>query len=418
MSLINQMLRDLEARRGGVVQAHDAVLEGLSSAGVWTGPAARPLPWVVLAATGVIAAVLLLAPLPDGSPLTMTRTLPPARLDAPPAATPIAVPASPIRQDVRPVASDADATEVVAKAAPQPTQIATELRALAMALEVPSAAGPPAPARKADGSPPVAHERPAETETATAAPVYRGDAFADDDAGHEASGANAAIEDVGIEDVGIELPSAGGTIEHPGSFRREQVVLAAPTGGDVELARALNLLAGGQTDRGLKALRAYVLGHPHALAARARYARELLKVGRGTEAEAVLRLGLKLTPGAADLARLLAHRLFDAGEPASALRVLLGAAPPVATDPEYHAFVAALHQQSGDHAAAVAAYRSILAVQRDNGSAWLGLGISLAAGNAPGEARAAFRQALADSRLSPAIREFARQEAARLEQVR
>lgn len=411
MSLINQMLRDLEARRGGVAQAHDTVLEGLSSAGVWTGPAARPLPWVVLAATGVIAAMLLLVPLPGGPPQTITRSAPSPRADLLP--TSVAAPSSPVRQGLRPAAGDPDAMEDPAMAAAPPVQITTELRALAWALEVPWASGLADPERKADGALPVAREPSGAKETATVAPVNRGDAFAHAGAGLEMSGADAAIED-----VGIELPSAGGTIEHPGSFRREQVVLAAPTGGDVELARALNLLAGGQTDRGLKALRAYVLGHPHALAARARYARELLKAGRGTEAEAVLRLGLKLTPGAADLARLLAHRLFDAGEPAGALRVLLGAAPPVAADPEYHAFVAALHQQSGDHAAAVAVYRDILALQRDNGSAWLGLGISLAAGNAPGEARTAFRQALSDSRLSPAIREFARQEAARLEQAR
>lgn len=221
-----------------------------------------------------------------------------------------------------------------------------------------------------------------------------------------------------LSDAHLAAATDAATVERPGTFRREQAVLAAPTAGDIELARALNLLTGGQRERGLNALRAYVLGHPHARAARVRYARELLMAERGTEAEAVLRTGLRLMPGAADLARLLAHLLFDRGEPALALRVLLGAAPPVASDPDYHAFVAALHQQAGDHAAAVAAYRSVLSVQADNGSAWLGLGISLAAGNAPREARTAFGRMLADTRLSPAIREFARQEVARLEHVR
>jgi Flp pilus assembly protein TadD len=410
VSLINQMLRDLEARRGGLVQAHDTVLEGLSSAAVWTGPAARPLPLVVLAATGVIAAILLLAPLPGEPPVTPLRQ--PAHPPAVAAAIPAAAPASALAGTTAGASTVAGTGAAQVSGGLESAQITTELRALAATLGVaPHATAvtgsiSAAPSHMhASATPPVA--RLEAKIIATEAPTAR------------------SVPDTQPADVEAKADSpdahaghAGAEVERPGSFRRAQAVLVAPTAGNVELARALNLLASGQSRRGLDALRAYVLGHPRERRVRARFARELLKAGRATEAEAVLRTGLKLTPDAAELARLLAHRLFDDGDPAQALHVLLRAAPPVAADPEYHAFVAALHQQAEDHAAAAATYRAILAVRSDSGAAWLGLGISLAAGSKPDEARAAFARAVGDVRLSSAIREFARQETARLERSR
>ncbi|MFM7274520.1 MAG: tetratricopeptide repeat protein, partial [Gammaproteobacteria bacterium] len=137
----------------------------------------------------------------------------------------------------------------------------------------------------------------------------------------------------------------------------------------------------------------------------------LIDSGRPEEAEALLREGIAAGPGDSDAARVLGHLLLGQGDARGALEVLAAAAPPLAEDPDYHALMAAAEQRSAAHAAAARRYRELLALQPGNGQWRVGLGISLLATGDGSGAADAFRQALADPSLPPALRSFAMQQA-------
>ncbi len=208
--------------------------------------------------------------------------------------------------------------------------------------------------------------------------------------------------------------SAEATLETTGSFHREIAKLAAPDSPELELSRATHLIEDGNTERGLSALQAYITHHPTADEARVRYAETLLKLGQAPAAEASLRQGLAVRPEAAVLARMLGHLLFDRGDIAGALKVMRSVTPEVAADPDYYAFLAALYQRLGGYRAAAETYRQILRVRPANGAAWIGLGISLAAAGENPDAGRAFAQAARDPQLSAVMREYAAHELARL----
>ncbi|MCZ6665559.1 MAG: hypothetical protein O7B81_09655, partial [Gammaproteobacteria bacterium] len=81
---------------------------------------------------------------------------------------------------------------------------------------------------------------------------------------------------------------------------------------------------------------------------------------------------------------------------------------------EHHAFIAALHQRSGRHDAAIRGYRGVLALAPKRGIWWMGLGISLAAKQRPSQAQHAFQRALVDRQLSDNLRRYANREINRL----
>jgi MSHA biogenesis protein MshN len=408
MSLINEMLRDLEARRAPSAAPMDRALDGLTAVNVWPNPMARSLPWSLLVAGLVVTAAIAL----QRTPLTWRS----APLDA------IATPAEPAPRTLplpalsRPTAIGSAPrlaeTPVSVLSAPRPTDLS---ETTPPPQSPPMAADPDSTARASEPNALPSQTRN-QLEAARVTAELRAQAHS-----IEAEDSNAVLEP-SVSATPIAKNSAQGSavtstvIEQPGSFRRERAPLAAPTVGAVELARAMNLIAGGDSARGLAALRTYVLGHPLEHAARATYARQLLKLERSTEAEAVLRAGLKVAPTHTGFATMLAHLLFDQHQTTAALNVLRRAAPPVAKDPEYHAFMAAIYQQVGGHLAALGIYRALLTVQPQSGSAFLGMGISLAALNQPQEARHAFERAAGDPALSRAVREYATDEARRLEQ--
>ena len=208
--------------------------------------------------------------------------------------------------------------------------------------------------------------------------------------------------------------SAEATLETTGSFHREIAKIAPPDSPELELSRATNLIEGGNTERGLSALQAYIAHHPTADEARVRYAETLLKMGQAPAAEASLRQGLEGRPKAAVLARMLGHLLFDRGDISGALKVMRSATPAVAADPDYYAFLAALYQRLGGYRAAAETYRQILRVRPANGAVWIGLAISLAAAGENPDAGHAFAQAARDPQLSAVMREYAARELARL----
>jgi MSHA biogenesis protein MshN len=105
------------------------------------------------------------------------------------------------------------------------------------------------------------------------------------------------------------------------------------------------------------------------------------------------------------LARILVDQ-NDSAE--AALTLLQGDPPPVAQDPEFHQLLAAIYQRTGQFAAAARIYRQLLEVQPRSGVWWLGLGLALESSRSWPEAVQAYRTALDDPALPPGLNVFAR----------
>ena len=405
MSLINQMLTDLEARRGGKLHQVDQALNGLRSAA--EAPRQRQIPrflgvgalllitalggWLlhevlnrtVPAAPEPLAVVPPQAPPPARDPVVVARPAPPATAlslpvilaDAlPPAAAvpPAATPAVP--QEITPLGTPGAAVAV--------RQAAPSAVVLDGAVAVPQEITPAVPlgAALSDTGPVL--------DAVVAPPV---------DAAPRRLAEN-AVEN-----------AADSTIEYPGEFHRAPAVKNLDVQADA-LRLALQSAAAGSTGP----LRTFVANYPTRVDARVRLALILLAADQTAEAQASLRAGLNLAPNQTDLAQVLGHSLLEQDQAQAALAVLRPAVPPLTKNPEFHALLAAVEQRLGLHALAVTRYRGLLQRQPDNGNWLVGLGISL---NAQGNTQAAvesFTQAADDRTLAEPLRAFAAQERVRL----
>jgi MSHA biogenesis protein MshN len=132
----------------------------------------------------------------------------------------------------------------------------------------------------------------------------------------------------------------------------------------------------------------------------------LLDSGRNNEAEQLLRKALDINPRQPRHAMVLARLEVERGELTGAINTMVGALPYVQSDPDFHAFLAALLQREGRHREAVDYYRTALRGVPGNGVWMMGLGISLRAANQSAEARDAFQRAIESKQLTPELQEF------------
>lgn len=139
---------------------------------------------------------------------------------------------------------------------------------------------------------------------------------------------------------------------------------------------------------------------------RARLVRHYLGQGRQDRAGELLLEGLAHAPRDADLARLYAGLLVRRGDLAEALELLERAAPPLRADPDYHALRATLLRRTGRPEAAVEVYHSLVRSRPASGLWWMGLGIALESAHREREALPAFRRALRGRDLQPAVSRY------------
>ena len=132
----------------------------------------------------------------------------------------------------------------------------------------------------------------------------------------------------------------------------------------------------------------------------------LLNSKRNNEAEQVVRKALEISPRQPRHAMVLARLEVERGEVTGAINTMVGALPYVQSDPDFYAFLAALLQREGRHREAADYYRSALRGVPGNGVWMMGLGISLRASNQSAEARDAFQRAIDSQQLSPELQEF------------
>jgi MSHA biogenesis protein MshN len=147
---------------------------------------------------------------------------------------------------------------------------------------------------------------------------------------------------------------------------------------------------------------------PRHAAARQALAALLVESRHLDRAEQLLRQGLELLPGNTGYVMMLARIQVERGDVATALATLQRNAP-ASENAEYHGFLAALLQRSERHKEAIDHYLAALRTNSTAGSWLLGLGISLQADGQAGKAAEIFRRARQSGSLSPELQAFAEQ---------
>jgi len=166
------------------------------------------------------------------------------------------------------------------------------------------------------------------------------------------------------------------------------------------------LLRRGEYEAGDARLREALRSAPDHVAARELLAARLVDRGRNAAAERLLREGLEAGAAAPRLARIYARLLVERGDVAGALKALDGALPRAGGGAEYLAFRGALLERLGRYAEAVRDYRAALATQPRRPEWWLGYGLALEAVGKRTAALRAYRRAASGPGLTPAVRRF------------
>lgn len=354
MSLVNQMLRDLEQRRGDAA-AGLRTLEGLRAA-----PANAPAPglrWpVALTGLGLIAAAAGVGWWLASADGTAPDAASPTRMQV---ASPTAVPAT-----------------TLAETNPDDALAAADARAVGAAPQEPAAGNDQGPAR-------------------TTGPADRPEAAAPAPTGEETNAKAPEPARVATRD--------------PAPVMHKSVRTPTPAEqAEAAYADAVRAFGRGQLGQVEAALQSALAADPDHVRARETLAGVLVHQGRLAEAERVLAEGLARNPAQPGLARLQGRLLAERGQDTAAIEVLEGALPEAGNDAGYLALLAGVYQRSGRAADAVAAYRGALALLPNQGPWWMGLGLSLESlGDAAG-AREAYGRALATP-LQPRIEQYVRQ---------
>src|SRR3990167_1620331 len=164
---------------------------------------------------------------------------------------------------------------------------------------------------------------------------------------------------------------------------------------------ALAALDSGQLQLAIERLTSLIKIAPEFQKARVSLAAILLNQGEQIKANMVINAGLQLNPSFTPLIELKARIMTDQGKIGEALALLQSASPAMNDDPDYHAFMAALYDRLNHHQLAMGIYQQLLKIDPHNGNWWFGLGVVLEKLGRPKNALSAYTKAQAEGNLSP-----------------
>ncbi|MDY6978357.1 MAG: tetratricopeptide repeat protein [Pseudomonadota bacterium] len=366
MSLINQMLKDLEKRRADSVSSPDGSLKGVNRYSV----ARRRPPYLVYALS---AALVLLVAVVGVLGWFYLNTPQPGGTSAPPIATAPAVETAPLPQaDSRQPAPPAESvTSGSAEDGRDSTGEKTASQTVASAQN--KAVAKPKPASEPEPESTSRRVERQSTQTATA------------------------------------------TDESSQQVTKRSRPLSDEQRAELAYKKGYQLLGRDQNEAGERHLREALQYYRQHHRARELLAGVYIKSGRYVEAAALLKEGVALAPQNSLFAKLYARVLLKQDKPAQAIAVLEHQPPPLRVDSDYHALLAAIYQQADYHLKAAATYRDLLRVNPRQGNWWIGLGVSLEQLQKYTEARSAYERARNSPALSKNLKEYAAKRLSALE---
>ncbi len=366
MSVINQMLVDLERRRASG-EERNRIPDHVRALPDEPYPARGPGLRIIVAMAGLVLLVAVAWWWRAGHPLPAV-----VPASAPLAAAPAAVPGPQPRD-----------TEFIARRltldlarVPEPvdqTPVAAE-REVAPVLDTASIIKP----RTASPAPPAAE--PAEKPRAAVLPVAK----------------KAAEAEPVVPAPLVEIDK---TVRKPTPRQR----------AEAEYAKGAAALYQGRAADARLAFEAALQIDPAYHGARQALVGTLLDARLPADAIRVLQEGLQLAPAQHGFAMTLARLQLESGELDAGVQTLVRSLDYPGVSPDYIAFYASLLQRQQKHAEAVVQVQGALARRRNVGVWLLGLGVSLEALGRAAEAQEAYRLAKTSGNLSPDLQTFADQ---------
>ena len=178
---------------------------------------------------------------------------------------------------------------------------------------------------------------------------------------------------------------------------------------EIEYAKGAAARQKGQADEARTAFEAALQIDPTYHGARQALVGTLLEARQPADAVRVLQEGLQLAPAQQGFAMTLARLQLDNGELDTAAQTLVRSLDYPDVSPDYIAFYASLLQRQQKHAEAVTQFQRALGRRRNVGVWLLGLGVSLEALGRGAEAQEAYRLAKTSGNLSADLQTFADQ---------
>lgn len=352
MSLINQVLKDIDQRTGG------------------TGPAS-PLDGNV-------------KPVGDNAPASTTKRLP-------------------VLLGLLAVLAAVGAWIILGRGDGRPESVPA---VIAVPTAVPSAPTSPAPPAPVVAS--AAAEAPSSSSASLNAIAEAAQDWAKTELGPESmAGAEASPAPASPDPMQRVTPDSAGSVSK---------VVTASQVSDALYRRAEQAFRGDRVTEGQRLLRQALERNAKNHPARELLARVLIDLGRTGEAARVLEEGLAVAPDRKAFVLPLALLKQQAGDETGSLELLEASIGGLEGDAEAHAFLAALLQRQGRHAESTNNYVIALRRFPANGQWLVGLGVSLQEQGLRQAAIDAYQGALATASLDPALEAFATRQLALAQQ--
>lgn len=167
---------------------------------------------------------------------------------------------------------------------------------------------------------------------------------------------------------------------------------------------ALELIANNRAADAFARLEQEISANRYAHQSRETYAKLLISQGRLEDAVALIDSGLSLAPNHHGYKKVKARLLIAAGELSAAIDLLMTRAPSALDDVEYHDLLASAQLASRDYEGAAVSYTSLVQIDQNQGKWWYGFAAAQdSLGNAIA-ARQAYTQAIQQQNLSASLR--------------
>jgi len=195
----------------------------------------------------------------------------------------------------------------------------------------------------------------------------------------------------------------------PVKIEKSIVLATARDRADAEYRRAENALAAGRTAEGVEGLRAALKQDPTYVPVRQLLLRQLLEMRKIEEAMTVLQEGLDHQPAQTGWAMSLARLQLEQHDLAAADRTLARSQVYAEASADYAGFQGHLKSRQSANRAAVTHYQRATRLAPNEGRWWLGLGLAQEADGRIAEAKESMRRAIATGTLSVELSAVAEQ---------
>ncbi len=177
---------------------------------------------------------------------------------------------------------------------------------------------------------------------------------------------------------------------------------------------ALTLWGRNQRSEAVAALQGFIATNPQAHQSRETLAKLMLQQSDFAAVTILVQEGMAVAPEYAGYRKLQARLLLSSGMAEEAVRLLSDQAPPVSIDNEYHDLLATAQLSTMDFVGAAKSYQSLVQQNRNEARWWYGLAAAWDGQGREAEALQAYQQALNLPSLSAGLRQRSEQRVAEL----